>query len=689
MQKSSKRPGKGQATKKQPVNQPQKQETVSPVVTEKKRSSYIYLIFILLAFLLYGNTLVNDYALDDAIVITQNQFTKKGIAGIGDIFSSEYFTGFFGIKKDLVAGGRYRPFSLATFAVEYEFFGENPFIGHLINILLYALTCIVLYKILLLLFRDMKFKFKWLTLPIVAVVLYMFHPIHTEVVANVKGRDELISLLGALGAMFFALRYLENKNKNYLAFIFIFFAMGMFSKESAITFLFTIPLAVWFFMKEHFTFKKMLAVLSPMLEATIIYLIIRHTVLGPITAPVAEELMNNSFLGMTAAQKYATIFYTLGIYIKLMFIPHPLTFDYYPYHIPIMEWSNWQSSLSLVINLALGIIAVILLRKRHIISFALLFYFATISPVSNVLFPIGVFMNERFVFVASFGFALIMAWIFTNWLPLKIKNVNTYKNVSAAILICILAVYTGKTIARNTAWKNDFTLFTNDVKVSYNSAKSSCSAGGKLIEEATKEGNEKLRDEYLILAMDYLKKSVKIHPGYSDAWLLLGNGYYEYRKDYDSVLWAYKKILSINPNYERVWSNLEIVFARLDSVDYKIKVYDELLKINPKRFEPNYQLGVLWGKHRNNLTMAFPYLKKAVEINPKNSFALKDLGVAYGIAGNYDSSLVYLQRAVEIDPKDAQTMVNIGVTYYNRGDTIKGREYFNKAKAADPTVKTP
>jgi len=344
---------------------------------------------------------------------------------------------------------------------------------------------------------------------------------------------------------------------------------------------------------------------------------------------------------------------------------------------------------SLILNLLLGVTALILLRRRHIISFALLFYFASLSPMSNVLFPIGVFMNERFVFVASFGFALIAGWFFTVWLPGRTKSMAAYKNIAVALLVVILGLYTVKTIARNTAWKNDFTLFTNDVKVSYNSAKSTCSAGGKLIEEATREGNEAVRDEYLKLAMGYLKKSVKIHPGYADAWLLLGNGYYEYRKDYDSVLWAYGKILEKNPNYERVWSNLEIVFARLDSTDYKIKVYESLLKINPNRFEPNYQLGVLWGKNKNNLANAFPYLKKAVQLNPKSTFALKDLGVAYGMAGMYDSSLVYLQQAVAIDPKDAQTMVNIGITYFNKGDTIKGREYFNKAKAADPSIKTP
>ena len=74
-------------------------------------------ILMILVFILYANSLTLDYALDDSIVITDNQFTKEGISGIPDIFSYDTFVGFFGTQKQLVAGGRYRPLSLALFAI--------------------------------------------------------------------------------------------------------------------------------------------------------------------------------------------------------------------------------------------------------------------------------------------------------------------------------------------------------------------------------------------------------------------------------------------------------------------------------------------------------------------------------------------------------------------------------------------
>ncbi len=646
---------------------------------------YAYLIIFLLTFVYYGNTVFNDYALDDAIVITQNDYTLKGIAGIPEIFKNELFTGFFKVRKDLVAGGRYRPLSLVTFAIEVEIVGQNPHISHFINILLFALLNIFLFLVLKkLLSSRFKSEIWYLHIPFLATLLYLAHPIHTEVVANIKGRDEIMSLLGALMAFYFILKAINNEQarKNYV-FAFLSFLMAMFSKEIAATFIVTIPLALWFFSDKKI--KPILISTLPLWFAAFIYFIARNAALSGASIKTVPELMNNSFLGMTWAQKYATIIYTMGIYIKLLFIPHPLTYDYYPYHIPVTEWGHWHAWLSLLIVLFLAWVAIKNTKKKSIVSFGLLFYAISLAPVSNILFPIGVFMNERFVFVASIGFCLIAAYFFAEILPKWLKNYQT----RIAVFVVIMSLYAIKTISRNTNWKNDFTLFTTDVKVSVNGVKSNCSAGGKLIEEATKPGNESLRHDYLKRALKYLNHAIEIYPSYSDALLLLGNGYYEYDKNYDSTVWAYKKILAENPNFNLVYSNLELIFRNLDSVDYKIKVYNDLFAINPQRFEVNYQLGTLYGRYKNDLPRAKYFLNRAVTIKPTDEAANKDLGVAYGISGQYDSSLIFLKKAIEINPKDAQTLVNIGLTYMNLNKTDEALNYFQQAITIDPKTQIP
>jgi len=258
-------------------------------------------------------------------------------------------------------------------------------------------------------------------------------------------------------------------------------------------------------------------------------------------------------------------------------------------------------------------------------------------------------------------------------------------------LICsfliILSLYSLKTVSRNTAWKDDLTLFTTDVKTSANSAKSNTSAGGKLIEEAIKPENADKRNDYLELSIQYLTRAVEIHPRYVDALLLLGNAYYEYNKDYDKTLYYYKRILKQNPDFDRVYDNIGVIFNSYENVNHKIKIYEELYTINPDRFEINYKLGNLYGKFKNDLQKSAKYLEKAIELNPNSKLAYKDLGVVYGLTGKYEQSARILERAHQLDPQNAQVLINLGITYQQSGNMEKAREYFNKAFEIDPSLK--
>lgn len=669
---------KKNTTKKKSEEADVKQEIPAISKSSVSHNKMVFLIIFILTFVLYGNTLTHDYALDDAIVITQNQFTKKGIDGIKEIFTTEGFTGFFGIKKNLVAGGRYRPLSLVTFAIEWEFFKNSPGLSHFINILLYALTGVLLYLVLSKLLIKYETKHWYFSLPFLSTILFIAHPIHTEVIANIKGRDEIMTFMGAIAALYFTLKYLETNKPVHLVFSSVVFFLALLSKENAITFIAVIPLSVYFF-TNHKNAKNFFSVL-PLILAALVFLVIRQKVLGSFTAPVARELMNNPFIEMTTGQQYATIFYTLGIYLKLLFFPHPLTFDYYPYHIPIMNWDDVKTILPLIVYLLIGIWGLIGLRKKSIFSFSVLYYLITISIVSNILFSVGAFMNERFVYMSSLGFSLIIAYLAVAKIPIFIKPGKSSMIFISGFVLLILVLYSGKTISRNTAWENDFKLFTTDVKVSQNSAKSNCSAGGKLIEEAIKPENKDKRNEYLKLSLQYLNKSVSIHPTYADALLLLGNAWYEYNKNYDSALYAYKKILVQNPSYDRVFSNVEIIMNKYDNIDNKQKIWEDLYKINPNRFEVNYALGQLYGRYRNDVKKALPFLETAVRLKPDNVVANKDLGVSYGFLGDFKKSAVVLEKAAQLDPKDDQIFYNLGVTYMQLNDKAKGEAFMKKAE---------
>ena len=629
------------------------------------------------AILLYFNTFNHKYALDDSIVITDNIYTKNGISGIKDIFKNDSFTGFFKEKKDLVPGGRYRPLSIATFALEYEFFGENPGISHIINVIFYALTGILIFIIFSKLTSSSSSKNYFLSLPLICSLLFIFHPVHTEVVSNIKGRDELLALIFSLAALLFTINNHNSIKIKYLLLAGISFFLALLSKENAIIFALIIPLTVYFFTKS--SSKKIFVIEIPLLLSASLFLYIRYKVLGEMSSAPSGELMNNPFLFASVPQKYATIFYTLGVYFRLMFFPHPLTFDYYPYHIELVNLTNIWVIISLMVYVLLIVITISGFRKKTILSYGILLYLLPLILVSNLIFNLGTFMNERFAYFSSLGFCIIIAWFLAYILP-GILNKSICRIIIPIFLLFFLILYSTKTISRNKAWENDFTLFTTDVKISSNSAKSNCSAGGILLEEAQIIGNKEKRNSYLEQSLKYLNKAIIIHPEYVDALRLLGNAHFILNKDIEKSIYYYKKVLLRSPLDETTYKNINLVLNDYNNVDHKITIYKEILQINSNRFDISYKLGNLYGKYKSDIPKALIYLKMAASINPDNKNVCKDLGVAYGISGQFSESIKWLKKAIMLEPDDHTLYTNLGITYQRMGNLSKANEYFLMAR---------
>lgn len=706
--------------------------TPTVVSTPKTKIGIIPIIILAAVSIgLYINTLRNDYALDDSMVLIRNSFTQQGVSGIGDIFKYDTFTGFWVFndstrtveqivkEKKLLAGGRYRPLSLATFAIEIELFGSDfydengvyvgqgcPAINHAMNAIYYALTVVLLYLILVRLFPR-KDDSWWFSIPFIATMLFAFHPIHTEVVANVKGRDEILTLLGSLAALWWSIKYIDSKKLYYLVLSGLALLCGLFSKENAIVFLAIVPLTLYYFTNAKW--KEIGKVMIPLAVASVVFLAVRGMVLGWEHSEQTKELMNDPFINMTVSERYGTIFVTLLMYIKLLFIPHPLTYDYYPWQIPKTELTDGVALLSLLIYLALGIYAVYgMIRKKDIASYSILFFLIPLAPVCNIFFAVGTLMNERFIFISSIGFCLLIAWFFAEVLPKLLKNISTAKYIAGVIISIVLFVFALKTITRNADWENDTVLFTTDVEVSSMSAKGNCAAGGRLLEQAqskqVKENDKELHDALCEKSIKYLKKSNEIYASdskknskkhistavYSDAMNLLGNAYFEIG-DIANALNSYTKIITAYPNHDIANGNIRVVLMQTpgmlrnklttSTVPELLEALGNLIKVKPECGEAYYVLGVLYGRELGNMEASIQCFEKAETCKfEKNASYYKDLGVAYGISGNYAKSIPALEKAIELDPDDDLSYTNLGYTYMNLGDNAKGQEYISKGE---------
>jgi len=540
-------------------------EKSTPVFQPVDLSSYILLalfkdhwlkllIISALAGGIYFASVNFGYVLDDAIVIEDNDFTKKGFGGITDHLTSESMEGYFGKQMNLVPGNRYRPLSLVTFAMEYGVTGKlSPGLSHFINIVFYLLTGWLLFLVLQLIAQNAP---KWETsfsaenktaFAFIATLLYIAHPLHVEVVANIKGRDELMAMLFSIWALYFFYKDGLNPQRKHLIIGGVLYFLALLSKENAITFLAIVPLTVYFFIGRN-TFRS----IPTLIGVTILYLMWRFSVSGvPDFGAEVKDIMNNPFVEMNPGEKLATVFYTLGLYIKLLIFPHPLTHDYYPYAIPIMNFGKLGTLVSFALYIGLIVIAFKYLKQRKIASYGILFYLITLSIVSNLVINVGTFMNDRFVYMPSLGYCILLAAGLVFVYKKFVKSENNILLYSLAALP-ILA-YAGKSFVRVPDWENALTLNKSTFPASENSARANSFMATALFEEyKVTEGLDKRR-KLIEEAHPYAIKAQKILPTFHNANVMVAGvaaERYNLTGDLDAFLSDFHKVAIIRPDIQ-------------------------------------------------------------------------------------------------------------------------------------------
>ncbi|MCC6571872.1 MAG: glycosyltransferase family 39 protein, partial [Chitinophagales bacterium] len=261
------------ASKQQKVNPARVQaKTIKEITltfTDFNFEKWYPFIIALFGLLLYANTLTHDYVLDDETVMAKNKIVTKGVSAIPEIMLTAYRAGSQDRQESL-----YRPLSVVMFAIEWQLSPNKPFLGHLINMLLYALTGFLLYKLLRKWFPD-KHSFVLFAISF----LFMAHPLHTEVVANIKSRDEILGLLFAILSFNAFYEYAAKNNIKQVLLGTVYFFLAMLSKESTVTLAAAIPLSLFFFTKMEDN-KKYMYSIAALIVGVVLYFILRKAAIG-------------------------------------------------------------------------------------------------------------------------------------------------------------------------------------------------------------------------------------------------------------------------------------------------------------------------------------------------------------------------------------------------------------------------
>lgn len=613
-------------TKKEPHSLPLEKSGANTLNDFKKQA----LILVFIGFVFYANSFWNEYALDDGIVIQKNDHVQDGFRGIPKILSTDAYESFYrqmGAKQQL-SGGRYRPLSVVTFAIEQQLFGSSAevkplddvaIVRHFMNVIYYLLSVVFLFYLL----RNYIFKENHLV-AFVACLIFLIHPLHTEVVANVKSRDEILSFLFIVLSFISVFKFRESKKPSKLLLGLLFYFLALLSKEYAITLLILIPMLLFIVLKESFV--SSILVTLPFVAVAAIYLLIRFSIVGAGAKFENPDVLNNPYLYATAPEKLATKIEVLLRYLKLLFYPNPLSSDYSYNTIPFANFGSKAVLASITIHISLLVLAVYLFFKRNILSFAIAFYLLHLFLISNLIFNVGATMGERMVYHSSFGFAIALA-VFIVWLLQKISSEQTRKIVAVSFG-CIVVIWCGaKTIKRNAEWKNDQTLFIADAQTVPNSALVNGNAGKAYIDLSEKPENKAQEKELINKGIYHLQRSVSIHDKYVNGYLNVGVAYFKL-KDYEKAKLNWNIAKKIYPNNPFIKRNFELLGATY------------------------FNEGMLVGA--KNIPEAIVWLEKAVEIDSTNAEYWYNLGGACFTNKDFGKARNAWSKTLKFKPDHAQ-----------------------------------
>jgi hypothetical protein len=627
-----------------------------------------YVLLAVIGFALYINTIKNEFALDDGIIINQNEYVMEGVSGIDSILTKDAFHSFYKQMhaKEQLAGGRYRPLSLVSFAIEQEFIGTWPGgivplnawdtnhngkadpeedinqdgqwnqndiftkgcgLRHFNNMLFFVIAVLLIFY----LFKNHLFP-QYPDLAFLAALIFCIHPIHTEVVANIKSRDEIFSIIFMALTFINVFKYRETGMKKYIGWSMLNYFLALLSKEYAPMLIWLVPITLFLF-DQQFSLKKYSGLMVGLTVSLVIYFMMRLSVVV-IKKPVPDtELLNNPYLLAKPTQIIGTKIFVWLKYLILLFFPMILSSDYSYKSIPYRDVTSWDTLLSFGIYIALIVLTWRLIKQKHPVAWGLLFFFANFLLICNLLFDIGATMGERLIFHSSLGWAVCIAWLFTETGRKYFSSVKMHR--AALIFACALLtiVFGYRTITRNADWKNDVTLFIHDVKVQPNSVLCLGNAGARYIDLSRKPENKAQKKEYLNKAVSCLSYSLELHPKYTNGYLNLGLAYFDLQ-DYNKAEENWLKAYQIYPSephlaqYFPLLSSIYVQQAMTDAKENKLPNsqywFERATRINGGDPKIWYNLGGV-SYNMKDYAKAKEAFTKCLQLDPHNELARKGL----------------------------------------------------------------
>jgi len=558
-------------------------------------------VLMLLCLIVYYNSLSNGFVYDDFGSIVENRYIKQPGKFLASLFNQSYF-------KMAGLEASYRPVASLSYLLIYSIAELNPFYYHLTSLLLHTLNAILVYCLA-------NFILQNRLRAMIAGCLFASHPVLTEAVNAIDFNDDLLATFFYLSALLLYMRLKAERarfNIGVYCLSLFFYLLGLLSKEMAIT----LPAIILLYDlmlrdadRDQPTFKQLLNILkkrasiySGYIAVTLFYLFLRFFLFHN-----PGESLKSSYGSLLER-----IIYLPGhifSFIGLIIFPTNLNADYvftYP--------DSFFNSLNLVgfaAVMGLAGTSFFIYRYSKEIFFGIWWCFITLFPVSNLI-EIYHPLAERYLYLPLIGFCLVVPVIIYGLAGRLITKPPRANMVSMILILVIISFYSTATIARNSDWQNNFSLWSKTVQTSPNSLVARGGFGRAYQERG-------MLDE----AREQFEIAIKLYPSHHKSYYNLGLIYHQ-QGDLKRAMEYFNRSVSLNPEFIKGHYNLGTLYAQQGLIDMAIRHYAKVVELDPEIVEAHYNLGMAYAMQRK-LKPAISEWEKVLQLDPHHTRASNNL----------------------------------------------------------------
>lgn len=553
------------------------------------------LFLTIINFIVYIPSFFNPFIWDDEQFIYNNEyvksfnvvaiFTQNTIAGAGEI--SHYF----------------RPLTTLSFAVDYLFWGSNPFGFHLVNTLIHISAGVFLALYL----YNIKLSKNSI---LIITTIFLLHPIQTEAVTYINSRgDSLYTLLLFIGLTAFSL-YLKdrklaytlydleltiNKNK-YLVIIVVSFFLSILAKELAIAGI-GLYFITWLFFVSKGTDKnikkKGFVTLSTVSVLALLYGMARMT-FWHFQQGYQVDLESSAYYSSIFV-RFLTLFKVLWLYLGILFVPIQLHMERSTPEV-LTVFNPW---LGLTL-LLMCVIMYLAKRERTIfksntILFGSAWFVGLFIPISGIIPSVGM-LYEHWLYLPHIGGSIIVTQLARMYL-----KTNLVKKLYFPVLVVLIITLSCLTLYQNYIWGDKIRFFSHVLQFSQTARLHNNLA------MAYAEKNE------LSSAIEHYNKAIELGDYYPQTHFNLGNSYIA-TDNIPMAIVEYEKAIAMNPNFLHAYIPLIQAYSKTKQYNAAIAKSSYLVSIQGSNIDLILlHASLLW--KNNQIEEAEQYFSKALTLS--------------------------------------------------------------------------